>query len=157
MWRSSVRCHFHRKLLRPGIFVCWLISQSKRITRTTTDKHQMMQSGLVLTMSAITRCCLEIKNSNRVAKSFIIFDPQLGIWNELKIIDCDIESLSYTRCNDTNSIYIFSYISLPVYCTKCLIQWNLSITTTQRDTFLPSGAHLGGQGPPRWAPEGRHC
>ena len=38
-----------------------------------------------------------------------------------------------------------------------VIQWNLSITTTQRDTYLPSGAHLGGQGPPRWAPEGRHC
>ena len=37
-----------------------------------------------------------------------------------------------------------------------MIQWNLSITTTQRTTSLPSGAHLGGQGPPRWAPEGRH-
>ena len=24
-------------------------------------------------------------------------------------------------------------------------------------TSLPSGAHLGGQGPPRWAPEGRYC
>ena len=23
------------------------------------------------------------------------------------------------------------------------------------EQFLPSGAHLGGQGPPRWAPEGR--
>ena len=38
-----------------------------------------------------------------------------------------------------------------------LIQWNLSITITQWDTYLPSGAHLGGQGPPRWAPEGRNC
>ena len=37
------------------------------------------------------------------------------------------------------------------------IQWNLSITTTLWDTSLPSGAHLGGQGPPRWAPEGRNC
>ena len=37
------------------------------------------------------------------------------------------------------------------------IQWNLSITTTQWDTSLPSGAHLGDQGPPRWAPEGRYC
>ena len=78
MWRSSVRCHFHSKLLRTGIFVCLLISQSKIITRTTTDKHQI-QSSLVLTMSAITRCCLEIKNSNRVAKSFVIFGPHLGI------------------------------------------------------------------------------
>ena len=37
------------------------------------------------------------------------------------------------------------------------VQWNLSITTTDWDTSLPSGAHLGGQGPPRWAPEGRNC
>ena len=43
-------------------------------------------------------------------------------------------------------------------CTyKQFIQWNLSITTTYWDTSLPSGAHLGGQGPPRWTPEGRHC
>ena len=38
-----------------------------------------------------------------------------------------------------------------------LIQWNLSITTTSWDTSLPSGAHLAGQGPPRWASESRHC
>ena len=38
-----------------------------------------------------------------------------------------------------------------------IIQWNLSITTTQWDTSLPSGPHRGGQGPPRWAPEGRNC
>ena len=25
------------------------------------------------------------------------------------------------------------------------------------ETSLSSGAHLGGQGPPRWAPEGRNC
>ena len=37
------------------------------------------------------------------------------------------------------------------------VQWNLSIATTQWSTSLPSGAHLGGQGPPRWAPEGRNC
>ena len=37
------------------------------------------------------------------------------------------------------------------------IQWNLSITITYWDTSLPSGAHLGGQGAPRWAPEGRNC
>ena len=37
-----------------------------------------------------------------------------------------------------------------------ILQWNLSVTTTQWDTSLPSGAHLGGQGPPRWAPEGRN-
>ena len=41
--------------------------------------------------------------------------------------------------------------------TQINLQWNLSITTTQWDTSLPSGAHLGGQGPPRWAPEGRNC
>ena len=29
------------------------------------------------------------------------------------------------------------------------IQLNLSITTTLWDISLPSGAHLGGQGPPR--------
>ena len=28
---------------------------------------------------------------------------------------------------------------------------------TEWDTYRPSGAHLGGQGPPRWAPEGRIC
>ena len=38
-----------------------------------------------------------------------------------------------------------------------VVQWNLSITTTYWDTSLPSGAHLGGQGPPRWPPEGRNC
>ena len=38
-----------------------------------------------------------------------------------------------------------------------IVQWNLSITTTWWDTFLPSAAHLGGHWPPRWAPEGRHC
>ena len=32
------------------------------------------------------------------------------------------------------------------------VQWNLSLTTTKWDTYLPSGARLGGQGPPRWAP-----
>ena len=37
-----------------------------------------------------------------------------------------------------------------------ILQWNLSITTTLWDTSLPSGAHLVGQGPPRWAPEGRN-
>ena len=37
------------------------------------------------------------------------------------------------------------------------MQWNLSIATTKWDTSLPSGAHLGGQGPPRWAPGGRNC
>ena len=37
------------------------------------------------------------------------------------------------------------------------LQWNLSITITLGDTSLPSGAHLGGQGPPRRAPEGRQC
>ena len=37
------------------------------------------------------------------------------------------------------------------------IQWNLSITTTEWETCLPSGAHLGGKGTPRWAPEGRNC
>ena len=36
-------------------------------------------------------------------------------------------------------------------------QGNLSITTALWDTYLPSGAHLCDQGPPRWAPEGRHC
>ena len=36
-------------------------------------------------------------------------------------------------------------------------QWNLSITTNLWDNLLPSEAHLGGQGPPRWAPEGRNC
>ena len=40
--------------------------------------------------------------------------------------------------------------------TNNCVHWNLSITTTLWDTSLPSGAHLGGQGPPRWAPEGRH-
>ena len=44
------------------------------------------------------------------------------------------------------------------HCGRVMhIQWNLSITTTWWDTSLPSGAHLGGQGPPRWAPEGRNC
>ena len=38
-----------------------------------------------------------------------------------------------------------------------VLQWNLSITTTNWDTSLPSGAHLGDQGPPRWDPEGRNC
>ena len=38
-----------------------------------------------------------------------------------------------------------------------LIQWNLYITTTLWDIYLLSGAHLGGQGPPRWDPEDRHC
>ena len=38
-----------------------------------------------------------------------------------------------------------------------LLQWNLSITTTEWDTSLPSGAHLGGPRPPRWATEGRKC
>ena len=37
-----------------------------------------------------------------------------------------------------------------------MLQWNLSITTTSWDTSLSSGAHLGVQGPPRWAPEGRY-
>ena len=37
------------------------------------------------------------------------------------------------------------------------IQWNLSITTTLWYIFLPSGAHLGGQGPLRWAPESSNC
>ena len=36
--------------------------------------------------------------------------------------------------------------------TSGMIQWNLSITTTEWDTSLPSGAHLGDQ-----APEGRNC
>ena len=40
---------------------------------------------------------------------------------------------------------------------KWSVQRNLSIKTTLWDTSLPSGAHLGGQGPPRWAPEGRPC
>ena len=44
-----------------------------------------------------------------------------------------------------------------VLCFVEVIQWNLSITTTYWDTSLPSGAHLGGQGPPRWAPGGRNC
>ena len=43
------------------------------------------------------------------------------------------------------------------YYQMCMIQWNLSITTTKLGTSLPYGAHLGGQGPPRWAPEGRNC
>ena len=43
------------------------------------------------------------------------------------------------------------------YILPLFLQWNLSITTTYWDTSLPSGAHLGGQGPPRWATEGRNC
>ena len=47
---------------------------------------------------------------------------------------------------------------LGAYCVaNILVQWNLSITTTYWDTSLPSGAHLGGRWPPRWAPEGRNC
>ena len=38
-----------------------------------------------------------------------------------------------------------------------LLQWNLSVMTTEWDISLPSGAHLGGPWPPRWAPEGRNC
>ena len=44
------------------------------------------------------------------------------------------------------------------WAEACLdVQWNLSVTTTLWETSLPSGANLGGQGPPRWAPGGRHC
>ena len=34
-----------------------------------------------------------------------------------------------------------------VHFTAMIVQWNLSITTTWWDTFLPSGAHLGGPWP----------
>ena len=44
-----------------------------------------------------------------------------------------------------------------IIITVYIIQWNLAITTTSWDISLPSGAHLGGQRPPRWAPEGRNC
>ena len=73
-------------------------------------------------------------------------------------------------------LHLFINLRLWVYWFKCIIygnqtkqkhrlesihlniiQWNLSITTTLWDASLPSGAHLGGQGPTRWAPEGRNC
>ena len=68
---------------------------------------------------------------------------------------------------------------MTVFLHHLIIQWNLSVTTTSiikyftHDLFsnvftwrlevpmcscwqyLPSGAHLGGPWPPRWAPEGR--
>ena len=47
--------------------------------------------------------------------------------------------------------------SQTIFNAGLYIQWHLSITTTYWDTSLPSGAHLGGQGPPRWALEGRNC
>ena len=37
------------------------------------------------------------------------------------------------------------------------VQWNVSITTTEWDTSLPSGAHLGGPWSPRWPPEDKNC
>ena len=48
-------------------------------------------------------------------------------------------------------------IGICTYAGQLKIQWNLSITTIWWDTSLPSGAHLGGHGPPRWAPEDRNC
>ena len=57
-----------------------------------------------------------------------------------------------------NKIKIFTFIYLYGPMDESItVQWNLSITTTWWDTSLPSGAHLAGQGPPRWAPEGRNC
>ena len=36
-----------------------------------------------------------------------------------------------------------------------MFKWRLKVPIYSCKQFLPSGAHLGGQGPPRWAPEGR--
>ena len=67
-------------------------------------------------------------------------------------VDPDSHMSSRLRYDNPNH----STAGLAILCWYS-IQWNLSITTTQWDTALPSGAHLGGQGPPRWAPEGRNC
>ena len=56
-----------------------------------------------------------------------------------------------------SSIGYIMYLIQQTVAHLLLLQWNLSITTTDWDTYLPSGAHLCGQGPPRWAPEGRNC
>ena len=60
---------------------------------------------------------------------------------------------------DKTSYYNWTDSSVTVLSRRRFIskiQWNLYITTTHGDTSLPSGAHLGVQGPPRWAPEGRN-
>ena len=52
----------------------------------------------------------------------------------------------------TTWLQLFYYTSF--LCPKpFVLQWNLSITTTEWDTSLLSGADLGSQGPPIWAPE----
>ena len=66
------------------------------------------------------------------------------------------------HCKKSYSVpFWLSYLPTLRYDNKSLSQvWctvKLSITTTLWYTSLPSGAHLGGQGPPRWAPEGKNC
>ena len=73
------------------------------------------------------------------------------IWGSVPMLLC--KNIFFVR------IYlIYEYcFGFECHYVLLLLQWNLSITTTLWDISLPSGAYLGGQGPPRWAPEGRNC
>ena len=83
------------------------------------------------------------------------------MWVGKHHVPCNIKEItlasSALQCHDqtVKQRWFLMRYTLTIYFIH--IQWNLSITTTEWDTYLPSGAHLGGHGPPRWAPEGRNC
>ena len=91
----------------------------------------------------------------------MIFHKLSHTFSEFKIIGIYADRIVSFPSLSFRFVVVFTKsgitISIPWWYSTGHVQWNLSITTTLVDTYLPSGAHLGGQGPPRWAPEGRHC
>ena len=65
----------------------------------------------------------------------------------------DSQSLVVQWNLSVTTTFMITFIACDLFSN--VFQWRLKVPIYSCQTFLPSGAHLGGPWPPRWAPEGR--
>ena len=78
-------------------------------------------------------------------------DQQLQLFARGVLWLDDYEQPQWNLSVTTTSI--IKYITCDLFSN--VFQWRLKVSIYSWYQFLPSGAHLGGPWPPRWAPEGR--
>ena len=95
-----------------------------------------------------------LKMIREIASKIVMFSFQyLGSKFHLRIYD-EIYMAKIVQWNlSVTTTFMITFIACDLFSN--VFQWRLKVPIYSRQPFLPSGAHLGGPWPPRWAPESR--